>query len=74
MIDKETRLRCAELLERIANGEEVSLGHFSGNAEDASDADLDAALLRELADEQRAAAERGYGPRSVDADVDPTQR
>lgn len=45
------RKALADLLDRLANGEAVELGEFSGAGDaEASDADIQAGMLREIAD------------------------
>lgn len=47
----ESQKRVAALLNRLADGESVTLGEFSGQADpQASDADVDADTLRTVAD------------------------
>lgn len=48
----ESKERVAQLLDRLADGEGVELGEF-GDAGSTTDADEDAALIRELADSLR---------------------
>lgn len=51
--------RVAKLLEALANGDSVRLGDFSDQAASATDADMEAAVLRDLADGLR---EGGLAP------------
>lgn len=53
-MDRESYERVARLLERLADGEEVELDEFSHQGEvEATDADVDASTLRDLAAELR---------------------
>lgn len=51
---KDARKGLADLLDRLANGESVELGDFSGQGTvEASDADIQAELLRGIAESLR---------------------
>jgi hypothetical protein len=54
MDPKQAREKVADLLDSLANGDTVALGDFSDNGSDATEADVLAERLRELAEAERA--------------------